>query len=72
VTGVGFLCSNLTIRNFCPSPVRNLYSLTVTEDQLLSKNWELETSGYVPDNRFKKTFQFYPPISARLGVRFSF
>jgi hypothetical protein len=51
---------------------RNLYTLTVTEDEILSGDWELETSGYVPDNRFTKSFQFYPPISGRLGVRFSF
>ena len=53
-------------------PWHTLYSLTVTEDELLSKNWELETSGFEPDNRFKKAYQFYPPISARFGVRFSF
>jgi hypothetical protein len=40
--------------------------------QLLSKGWQLETSGFEADNRFKKTFQFYPPISARFGVRLSF
>jgi hypothetical protein len=49
-----------------------LYQLLVTEDQLLNKDWELETSGYVPDPRYKMKWMFYPPISARLGIRFSF
>jgi len=54
-------------------PMRTLYPLTVTEDQILSKDWELDESvGYVPDNRFKMDYIFYPPISVRLGVRFSF
>jgi hypothetical protein len=51
---------------------RTLYQLQVTEDQILNKDWELETSGYVPDPRFKKDYLFYPPISARLGVKFIF
>jgi hypothetical protein len=51
---------------------RTLYQLQVTEDQLLSKDWELETSGYVPDPRFRKEYTFYPPISARLGIKFIF
>ena len=54
------------------SPWRTLYDLDVTEDELLSGNWELEIAGYVPDNRFKRASQFYPPISARLGARFSY
>jgi len=52
--------------------LRALYQLQVTEDQVLSKNWELETSGFVPDPRFRKEFLFYPPISARLGIKFIF
>lgn len=51
---------------------RTLYQLQVTEAQLLSTEWELETSGYVPDPRFKKEYVFYPPISARLGLKFIF
>jgi hypothetical protein len=51
---------------------RTLYQLEVSEDQLLSKDWELETSGYVPDPRFMKEYTFYPPISARLGIKFIF
>ncbi len=54
-------------------PYRNLYNLTVTEDQLLSGNWQLDESvGYVPNNAFRMSGLFYPPISARLGMRFSF
>ena len=52
--------------------IRTLYQLQVTEDQVLSKDWELETSGYVPDPRFKRDYLFYPPISARLGIKFIF
>jgi hypothetical protein len=54
-------------------PYRNLYNLTVTEDQILSKDWELDESvGYVPNNAFRMDGLFVPPISARLGLRFSF
>jgi hypothetical protein len=53
-------------------PLRTLTNLTVTQDQIMSKDWELETSGYVPDPRFRKALSFYPPIAARLGARFSF
>jgi len=51
---------------------RTLYEIAVPESELLSGNWELETSGYVPDPRFMKANAFFPPIAARLGVRFSF
>ncbi len=54
-------------------PYRNLYNLTVTEDQILSGNWDLnESVGYIPNNAFRMEGLFFPPISARLGVRFSF
>jgi hypothetical protein len=49
-----------------------LYNLPVAESDILAKNWDLESAGYVPDSRFKKAWGFYPPIAARLGVRFSF
>jgi len=39
---------------------------------LLSGEWELETSGYVPNAMFNLPAIFYKPISARLGMRFSF
>ena len=54
-------------------PFRNLYNLTVTEDMILSGDWQLDESvGYVPNNAFGMAGLFYPPISARLGMRFSF
>ena len=54
-------------------PLRTRYTLAVTEDQILSKDWELETTpGYVPASAFMKPAGFYPPISARVGARFSF
>ena len=54
-------------------PYRTRYTLAVTEDQILSKDWELETTpGYVPASAFMKPAGFYPPRSARLGARFSF
>jgi hypothetical protein len=51
---------------------RHYGPLQVTEDQVLSKDWDLETSGYVPDPMFKKSYSFYPPIEARLGIKFIF
>ena len=45
-------------------PYRTLYNLTVTEDEILSGDWDLETSGYEPDNRFKKDV---PVLPADLG-----
>lgn len=51
---------------------RTQAELHVTEAQLLSKNWDLETAGLVPDPRYKKELDFYAPISVRFGVRFMF
>jgi hypothetical protein len=51
---------------------RTLYQLQVSEDQVLSKDWDLETSGSVPDPRFRKDRGFYPPITARFGIKFIF
>jgi hypothetical protein len=54
-------------------PYRNLYNLTVTEDQILSGDWELDSSvGYVPNNAFGMDGNFFPPIAVRLGMRFGF
>ena len=42
-------------------PYRNLYNLTVTEDQILSGDWELDSGvGYVPNNAFGMSGLFYP------------
>ena len=53
-------------------PYRSLTNLQVTEAQLLSKGWQLESSAYVPNPAFGKAGLFTPPIAARLGVRYSF
>ncbi len=57
-------------------PWRNINNLTVTEDMILAGNWQLDESvGYGPDNvnnAFGLAGLFYPPISARLGMRVSF
>jgi hypothetical protein len=54
-------------------PYRNVYDVSITEAQILSKSWELEeASDYVRNNAFRMKAIFYPPISARVGVRFSF
>jgi len=49
-------------------------NMTVSEAMVLSKNWDLTTPGinYIPDPRFMMKMEFYPPISARLGFKFSF
>jgi len=54
--------------------LRTLWSLMVTEEQLLSKNWSLGDPevGFEPDPTFFKEDDFFPPIEARLGLRFSF
>ena len=53
---------------------RTYWDLEVTQEQLLSTNWDLTTPGigYEPDPAFGWKSNFYPPISVRLGARFSF
>jgi len=53
---------------------RDLFGLNVWNDQILANNWDLGTPGVnlTPDPRFMKAMNFYPPIAARLGARFSF
>ena len=53
-------------------PYRTLYELTVTEDQIVSKNWTLEGAEFVPNPMYKMGYAFFPPIAARLGMRLSF
>ncbi len=56
-------------------PWKMQYNLTVSEEMVLSKNWDILTTpniNYVPDPRFLMKEQFYPPISARLGIKFIF
>jgi len=56
---------------------RTLYGLNVTEDEILSKNWDLTVPSasyrnYTQDPRWMMKMNFYGPISARLGVKFIF
>jgi len=53
---------------------RTYEDLQLTQEQLLSTNWDLSTPGigYIPDPAFGWAYDFYPPISVRLGARFSF
>jgi hypothetical protein len=44
----------------------------VSEDELLSKNWDLTADRYVADPRFNMEQDFYPPISVRFGLKFIF
>jgi hypothetical protein len=54
-------------------PYRNVYYVSIPEAQIFSKDWELEDApGYVRNNAFGMKAVFFPPISARLGARFSF
>jgi len=45
--------------------------VSVTEDELLTKAWDLP-ADYLRDPRFGLAMEFYPPISARIGVKFIF
>ena len=53
---------------------RTLYQLDVDEDTILSKNWDLDTPGvgFVQHPMWMMKMSFYPPISARLGIKFIF
>ena len=53
-------------------PLRTLTNLTVTQDQIMAKDSELETSAMCPTPASGWSTLFYPPITARLGVRYSF
>ncbi|MDH4271681.1 MAG: TonB-dependent receptor [Candidatus Aminicenantes bacterium] len=51
-----------------------LFYLEVTEEQLLSRNWHLADpeAGFVPNPSYMWKESFFPPIEARLGLRFNF
>lgn len=53
---------------------RAMFSLELTEGQLLSRSWSLNDPavGFVPNPMYTMQSDFYAPISARLGIRFSF
>jgi len=56
------------------SQYRDLFGLNVLDNQYLANNWDLGTPliYFTPDPQFMKAMNFYPPIAARLGARFSF
>jgi hypothetical protein len=45
--------------------------VTVTNDDLISKTWDLP-ADFLRDPRFEQPLEFYPPISARIGVKLVF
>ncbi len=54
-------------------PFRDYGGFYVSDDDLLANNWDLEDiADFIPDPRFMKESSFFPPIAARLGIRFSF
>jgi len=70
---------NVNVDNvFDVATARRVYSrltrgrVSVTNDQLISMDWDLEEIGYNKDARFGQELEFYPPISVRLGVKFIF
>ena len=46
--------------------------VSVPNDLLISKDWDLEAIGYNKDPRFGQSLEFYPPLEARIGVKFIF
>ncbi len=70
---------NLNIDNmFNIATARRTYSrltsanVVVTQEELLAGDWELTADRYVEEPRFGQLLEFYPPISARIGVKFIF
>jgi len=53
---------------------RTYRQMSITEEQVLSQNWDLETPGssFEQDPRYKMKLQFQGPIAVRLGVKFIF
>jgi hypothetical protein len=51
-----------------------LQALTVSEDQILTKSFDLSTPGinYEPHPMYGQKMNFYGPINARLGIKFMF
>jgi len=73
---------NANVDNFLnTSTARRVYNnkclqaLTVSEDTILAKNWDITTTtgiNYEPHPMYKQEMDFYPPIEARLGIKFMF
>jgi hypothetical protein len=54
-------------------PFHTLCSLSVPVAQILANSYDLETAAeYTPNPLFNKDAAFFPPVSVRLGMRFSF
>jgi hypothetical protein len=53
---------------------RMYYNITVTEDEVLAKNWDLTSSDYGFEQHplYRMKFEFQDPISVRFGVKFIF
>lgn len=52
---------------------RTLYDIGISEDKVLSKNWDLaDGEDFVQDPRFGEKMNFYRPIAVRFGVKFIF
>jgi hypothetical protein len=53
---------------------RTMYGLHVTEDEHLSKAWDITDAGrnFTQEPRYGKKFSFQGPISLRLGLKFMF
>ena len=59
-----------TLRRY---PFRTLYTLELTDEEILNNSYELETAaGYAPHPMYNMNWAFHPPISVRLGMRYSF
>jgi hypothetical protein len=52
---------------------RTLYDIGISQDAVLSKNWDLASGeDFVVDPRYGQKMNFYPPIAARVGIKFIF
>lgn len=54
-------------------PYRDYGGFWVSDEELRLNQWDLgDRPDFIPNAMFKKSATFFPPIAARLGVRFSF
>ena len=52
--------------------IRNRNPLDVSDEQLLSKKWDISDFETLSDPRFKQELDFFSPISARIGMSYRF
>jgi len=53
--------------------IRNQVEIEVTDDQILDNDWDYPSdAGAIADPRYGMKTNYYPPISARFGVKFMF